>query len=227
MSRQMIRMRVPSGQVPPMPMQQDGVYHAGFQPYNMHLYEGGNAQMPLYADDSLMQTMPYQLPYGQQMPSSYMQQSGYQPNYGPYGQNPYPSAQTDMYSQPFPQQPMAVNQAYSPSNPSFNGVTPFSQPFPMATANKKGLSPFANPLQQKGPQPSYNGIPHPYPKQASIQKEQPSGFKSIMNQFKTQDGSIDVTKMMNTAGQMMGTVNQVQSMFKGIGGIFKTTGGSV
>lgn len=54
-----------------------------------------------------------------------------------------------------------------------------------------------------------------------MQKPQPSGIKSVMNQFKTQDGSMDITKMMNTAGQMMNTVSQVSSMVKGVGGFFK------
>jgi hypothetical protein len=112
-----------------------------------------------------------------------------------------------------------------------NGINqyfPIQQP-PISQSSHKPLvgtsqSPFANPLQSKKANIQMaNQYPNPYPKQAFMQKTQPSGFQSIMNQFKTQDGTIDVNKMMNTAGQMMGTVNQVQSMFKGIGGFFKTT----
>jgi len=61
---------------------------------------------------------------------------------------------------------------------------------------------------------------NPYPKQSFIPK-QPSGVQSIMNSFKAQDGSLDLNKMVDTAGQMMSAVTQVSSMVKGIGGIFK------
>jgi hypothetical protein len=42
-----------------------------------------------------------------------------------------------------------------------------------------------------------------------------------MNSFKSQDGTVDVNKMVNTAGQMVNAVTQVSSIVKGIGGIFK------
>jgi len=42
-----------------------------------------------------------------------------------------------------------------------------------------------------------------------------------MNSFKTQDGTFDVNKMVDTAGQMMNAVTQVSSMVKGLGGMFK------
>lgn len=65
-----------------------------------------------------------------------------------------------------------------------------------------------------------NPYAHPYPKGVNIMK-QPSGIHSIMNSFKTQEGSIDVKKMIDTAGQMAYAVNQVQSLVKGLGGILK------
>jgi hypothetical protein len=67
-----------------------------------------------------------------------------------------------------------------------------------------------------------NGYPtmNPYPKQNVLPK-QPGGVQSIMNSFKSQDGSVDFNKMMNTAGQMMNAVNQVSSLVKGFGGFFK------
>lgn len=65
-----------------------------------------------------------------------------------------------------------------------------------------------------------NPYAHPYPKGANIMKP-PSGIHSIMNSFKTQEGSIDVKKMIDTAGQMAYAVNQVQSLVKGLGGILK------
>jgi hypothetical protein len=90
---------------------------------------------------------------------------------------------------------------------------------------------FQNPLQPPedgltggGGNQAYPGTPfpymHPYPKQAYVHKP-PSGFQSVMNSFKTQDGSLDINKMINTAGQMMNAVTQVSSMVKGLGGIFK------
>ncbi|WP_251554129.1 YppG family protein [Neobacillus muris] len=86
---------------------------------------------------------------------------------------------------------------------------------------------FQNPLQPKeetfaqsySPMGGYP-IMNPYPKQSFIPK-QPSGMQSIMNSFKSQDGSIDFNKMINTAGQMVNAVSQVSSLVKGFGGIFK------
>ncbi|WP_235714591.1 YppG family protein [Neobacillus dielmonensis] len=86
---------------------------------------------------------------------------------------------------------------------------------------------FQNPLQPK--EESYSqpymqmngyGIMNPYPKQSFIPK-QPSGVQSLMNSFKSQDGSIDFNKMINTAGQMVNAVSQVSSLVKGFGGMFK------
>ncbi len=86
---------------------------------------------------------------------------------------------------------------------------------------------FQNPLQPKEemiPKPymQMNNYPmmNPYPKQSFIPK-QPSGMQSLMNSFKSQDGSVDFNKMMNTAGQMMNAVTQVSSLVKGVGSIFK------
>ena len=61
---------------------------------------------------------------------------------------------------------------------------------------------------------------HPYPK-ASFLAKQPTGVKTVLNSFKSQDGTLDINKMVDTAGQMMNAVNQVSSVVKGIGGIFK------
>lgn len=88
---------------------------------------------------------------------------------------------------------------------------------------------FQNPLQPANDSVQFpgQGLPvaanpyaHPYPIQANIMKP-PSGIHSIMNSFKTQEGSIDIKKMIDTAGQMAYAVNQVQSLVKGLGGILK------
>ncbi|MFJ7363831.1 YppG family protein [Peribacillus frigoritolerans] len=120
--------------------------------------------------------------------------------------------------QPVPQQAMPVG-AY----PGNSVMQPMAQMQPsQSNLQPQAFSPFANPLQPaKRPPQSQQQAHNPYPKQQFMQKPQPSGFKSVMNQFKTQDGSMDITKMMNTAGQMMNTVSQVSSMVKGVGGFFK------
>ncbi|MGM9923392.1 MAG: YppG family protein [Bacillus sp. (in: firmicutes)] len=154
---------------------------------------------------------PYQM-YGPPFPSSMPYYHG----------DMYPSPDMQHMQQPI-KQPMPEMFPYGQGMYHAGQLPPGYQSRPpyMPSGNS---SPFANPLQSpKAQQQMAAQYPNPYPKQASMQKQQPSGFKSIMNQFKTQDGSVDVTKMMNTAGQMMGTVNQVQSMFKGLGSFFKAT----
>lgn len=61
---------------------------------------------------------------------------------------------------------------------------------------------------------------NPYPK-GSFMAKQPSGMKNILNSFKAQDGSLDINKMVDTAGQMINAVSQVSSVVKGFGGLFK------
>ena len=69
---------------------------------------------------------------------------------------------------------------------------------------------------------SITGHPYmnPYPKGAFLTKP-PSGMKSVLNSFKSQDGSIDINKMVDTAGQVVNAVSQVSSVVKGFGGMFK------
>ncbi|NEY99883.1 YppG family protein [Heyndrickxia shackletonii] len=83
---------------------------------------------------------------------------------------------------------------------------------------------FQNPLQpvnQNEVLNSYKPYSNPYPKSHYNAKPPASGMNSIMNSFKSQDGSIDFNKMVNTAGQMMNAVTQVSTMVKGLGGLFK------
>lgn len=61
---------------------------------------------------------------------------------------------------------------------------------------------------------------NPYPK-TNLMPKQPGGMQSLVNSFKSQDGSVDFNKMVNTAGQMMNAVSQMTSLVKGLGGIFK------
>ncbi|KAA0562801.1 hypothetical protein F0342_16040 [Bacillus sp. CH30_1T] len=93
--------------------------------------------------------------------------------------------------------------------------------------NQQQMNPyFENPLQQKEYNPyqmkamEQQAYANPYPKASFMAKPQSGGVSSIMNSFKSQDGSLDFNKMMNTTGQMMGAINQVSSLVKGLGGIF-------
>lgn len=145
-----------------------------------------------------------------------------QPYHDPYQQAGYPPYQQ------MPQQGMAAGGAFPGSSvmqPMQSQQMQPHQPMmgnPYMQKQSQGFNPYDNPLQPaKRPPQIQQQAYNPYPKQQFMQKQQPSGIKSVMNQFKTQDGSMDVTKMMNTAGQMMNTVSQVSSMVKGVGGFFK------
>jgi hypothetical protein len=58
-----------------------------------------------------------------------------------------------------------------------------------------------------------------YPKynQKKAKGSTQSGF---LTHFKSSDGSLDINKMMNTAGTMVNTVNQISSMVKSFGSLF-------
>lgn len=113
--------------------------------------------------------------------------------------------------------------------PGLHGF-PFHQMMPQ-TGSQSGMPQnFGNgmamfPMQGSMPQ-SMNMYPHmpfmnPYPTQNQNVKPQSSQVQSFMNQFKGQDGNVDMKKMMDTAGQMMNTVNQLNNMVKGIAATFK------
>ncbi|WP_051348679.1 YppG family protein [Peribacillus kribbensis] len=171
----------------------------------------------------MQQVPPYQA--GQDMSGS-----GYQGYYGQgeQGNTPYAGAHqygspADSYYTPFGS--MMGEQSFQGMNPYYsqmNGIQ-MNQQMPM---NPGYVNPFENPLQQGsayGPKVSGQAPANPYPAQNTIVKQQSQSFSSILNQFKTQDGSFDINKMMSTAGQMMNTMNQVSSIVKGFGGFFKTT----
>jgi hypothetical protein len=156
----------------------------------------------------------------------------------------YPQNQLPYTAQPIPFQHRPQKQEWSliqrpgPFYPQ--GFQPYTQSFypgpgpqQLSYQNQYALQKdsqflFQNPLQPKeemitNPYLPINGFPimNPYPKQSFIPKP-PNGIQSIMNSFKSQDGSVDFNKMMNTAGQMVNAVTQVSSLVKGLGGIFKT-----
>ncbi|CAM3979406.1 YppG family protein [Lederbergia lenta] len=86
---------------------------------------------------------------------------------------------------------------------------------------------FQNPLQ---PDDGYfYGTPNPKvafqhgnpQKTGSSNNKQGGNSNSILNSFKSQDGTYDINKMVNTTGQLVNALSQVSSMAKGIGGFFK------
>ncbi|MBT2642007.1 YppG family protein [Bacillus sp. ISL-41] len=160
-------------------------------------------------------------------------------NQGLNRQQPYPQQYNAPYWNTAPgnwpnqyiQQENLVNpymqQGY-PMNPYMQGNGSWNQPNQMG-GNKNDYSKmlFQNPLEPEGDpiygyynsQADYQNF-NPYPQYAFMPK-QPSGLQSIMNSFKSQDGNLDVNKMVDTAGQMMNAVTQVSSLVKGLGGMFK------
>ena len=103
-----------------------------------------------------------------------------------------------------------------------------SQAVHSVVANNQIPSPYANPLlpQEAEVQPNpflqfQQNVQH-YPGEGMNTQKQPSTFGNILNQFKGQNGSYDMNKMVGTAGQMVTAVNQMTGLVKGIGGIFKS-----
>ncbi len=162
--------------------------------------------------------------YSGQMMHQVPNSEGWYPQYFYRNQPfPYPAMPQNYQWSPYQQQ----NPYYLPGNPPFAQNTSPSDPYQNQYSQKDSQFLFQNPLQPKEemlqqPFMPMNGYPmmNPYPKQ-NIMPKQPGGMQSLMNSFKSQDGSIDFNKMINTAGQMMNAVNQVSSLVKGVGGMFK------
>ncbi|AST91606.1 MULTISPECIES: YppG family protein [Sutcliffiella] len=123
-------------------------------------------------------------------------------------------------------------QMFTPFNPqSSGGWGMFNQmSFPFQSQGQQYTdSPFAGPYSmQSGQVDQQNwgansfGFMNPYPIQTQQQfQQQQKQFSTFLNQFKGQDGSLDMKKMMDTAGQMMNTVNQLNGLIKGITSTFK------
>lgn len=178
-----------------------------------HIQPYGHLNQNVYFDPFYMGTNGQY--YMRQQPLQNYNQAAeqYNPYYSPFNMEYQQPQQMTGMPQSFPHQP------YPQQN--------FDSGYYSHTGSKNaGI--FQNPLESEdyfGNQPSKPAAPqmpymNPYPKQSFIPK-QPSGVQSIMNSFKAQDGSLDLNKMVDTAGQMMSAVTQVSSMVKGIGGIFK------
>lgn len=143
----------------------------------------------------------------------------------------YQSAPLNYEWNPYQQQGPYMQHVYQPYGQNYHpGVVPQNMPYPnQSYSQNESQFLFHNPLQPQDemypPQSvmQMNGyqMMNPYPKQNVLPK-QPGGMQSLMNSFKSQDGSVDFNKMINTAGQMMNTLTQVSSLVKGFGGIFKS-----
>lgn len=164
--------------------------------------------------------MQYQNPFQMQpnMNWPYMQQmQGY------YGN---PQSQSNQFSNPYLQSNM--NYQHPAYQQQLHQQQMAQPPYNQTPISNESQFLFQNPLQPQDDllHPYYQQQPktvpnaNPYPKQATMTK-QGSGGKSILNSFKSQDGSVDLNKMMDTAGQMMNAVNQVSSLVKGLGSMFK------
>ncbi|MEH7385510.1 YppG family protein [Bacillus sp. JJ1521] len=84
-----------------------------------------------------------------------------------------------------------------------------------------GYSSYGNqmPYQTPNQMPYPNAYQTPYP--TGMGQTQQKGGGGVLNQFKKKDGTYDINKMMDTAGQMVGAVNQVNSIVKGLTKTFK------
>lgn len=164
-----------------------------------------------------------------------------------YNLSPYPfytSVQSDYRQNPLPFAPVpnafthqswgvlgtsGYTANYHPAmevSPYFQGNYFQQSPYPFST-NNNSQSLFKNPLNfteetyESNPTMMQNPYPYmnPYPKGSFLTK--PPGMTSVLNSFKSQDGTLDISKMVDTAGQMMNAVSQVSSVVKGISGMLK------
>jgi hypothetical protein len=155
-------------------------------------------------------------------------------------QQPYPLMQ-GMNGDPQQNWDPYLNPYFTQNNQPMQGVNPYlfqqensgyyqQQPIFQPSVNKPySQTIFQNPLhspeepypqKQQTIQPNSYPYMNPYPK-GSFMTKPPSGMKNVLNSFKSQDGSFDINKMVDTAGQMMNAVSQVSSVVKGFGGMFK------
>ncbi|RHW41288.1 hypothetical protein D1B31_10175 [Neobacillus notoginsengisoli] len=144
----------------------------------------------------------------------------------PYVHNLYPSQIMPAAFPPYQQQ-LGGGMPFQPY-PQPPGTVPW-QPPPMGAGEQEDHFLFKNPLETAGGHPQgyppwQAGMPqmpmNPYPKNF-LQPKQKSGMNSVINSFKSQDGTIDINKMVNTAGQAINAVSQASALLKGLGGVFK------
>ncbi|MEC5187680.1 hypothetical protein GGQ77_001427 [Geobacillus thermodenitrificans] len=115
---------------------------------------------------------------------------------------------TNMYRYPRPVPPPPIHGPYS-----LNGHGPYLNHWSSHISSPPAHWPHAAPFHAA--MPSY---PMPYPKPEPLL---PPPRPSFLAQFKNNDGTYDINKMMNTMGQMINTVNQVNGLLKGLLSTFK------
>lgn len=99
-------------------------------------------------------------------------------------------------------------------SPNFYGTNhpPY---FSHSTMDVKSM--LENPLH-----PIYTNSPHVYPNPPQVPPAGNAfGENPIVQAFKTENGSFDFQKIINTANQLLGTLQQTSSLLKGIGQFFK------
>lgn len=203
-----------------------------------------HTQQPIYQNYPFYQNYPYNRPNADFRQANWEDQSYY--NYRNNTQSPSEfdfqnniTVQTrEPVAQPFYGNPLAVDSNFY--NGPYNGQTQNSL-YPNGN-QQYGNQQYGNPYQSyqpgwpeqgyypNGASPQQGIQPNPFQanpfiqqpfQQNVVQNKQSSGFGNVLNQFKSQNGSVDINKMMSTAGQMVSAVNQFSGIIKGIGGIFK------
>lgn len=159
-----------------------------------------------YRNVHIPQGLPMQPPY--QHSNSNM--------YYPYGMYPPQFSNMQGIPSPYPQMPYmnGMQNSYMDQGMNYNGKENHASHL------------FQNPLQ---PDDGYfyekyanqQSYPNAYPRPPQIPKPPNGGFNTVLNSFKTQTGSLDINKMVNTAGQVVNAITQVSNMAKGLGGFFK------
>lgn len=92
-------------------------------------------------------------------------------------------------------------------HPYYSQPTSFPVP-PVVPPVAPSMSPFTPPAASPFVPPMSPFVPAPKP-------------PSLLEQFKTKEGTYDITKMMNTMGQAVQVMNQMSGLVKGLTQTFK------
>ena len=139
---------------------------------------------------------------------------GSHPQYWNTYHHPYPTDASLQYGNPYYfQTPQGYTQQQQPNNqhlqqptnhPSYTDIV-FQNPL-LASDEKTNFLLKSSVFKSKS-------ILSPIPQKASFLAKPPSGVQSVLNSFKSQDGTLDVNEMVDTAGQMVNAV--YSSVFSG------------
>jgi len=115
--------------------------------------------------------------------------------------------------------------SFRTGRPQYRQNWPHFQPYDQNLLYQPHHYPIKNPSMypQQWQFQNQSFYPTPYPIGATApSQQQHQGIQSLLSQFKNEDGTVDINKMMDTAGQMMGAVNQISGLVKGISNVFKS-----